>query len=154
MVAQAGYSVVRQSGCRMILCAVCTVLVEMRSVDFLVELQNQSRQFLSGLASKPLRRLSVVWSQNYWNGFLQFGLKTGGDGFFRFGLKISGGGFPGLGLKTGSYGLVIWVSKSPRRFLYLGLKIKWTTVCRLCHKIDRRMKMSWGTRRDLATCFA
>jgi hypothetical protein len=25
-----------------------------------------------------------------------------------------GGGFPGLGLKTGSSGLVIWISKSPR----------------------------------------
>jgi hypothetical protein len=24
-----------------------------------------------------------------------------------------GGGFPGLGLKTWSYGLMIWVSKSP-----------------------------------------
>jgi hypothetical protein len=24
-----------------------------------------------------------------------------------------GGEFPGLGLKTGSFGLVIWVSKSP-----------------------------------------
>jgi hypothetical protein len=33
-----------------------------------------------------------------------------------------GGGFPGLGLKTDSYGLLIWVSKSPRRFLGLGLK--------------------------------
>jgi hypothetical protein len=32
-----------------------------------------------------------------------------------------------LGLKTGSYGLVIWVSKSPRQFLGLGLKIT-TTV--------------------------
>jgi hypothetical protein len=28
------------------------------------------------------------------DGFLQFGLKTGGDGFSRFGLKI-GGGFLG-----------------------------------------------------------
>jgi hypothetical protein len=28
-----------------------------------------------------------------------------------------GGGFFGLGLKIGSYGLVIWVSKSPRRLL-------------------------------------
>jgi hypothetical protein len=28
-----------------------------------------------------------------------------------------GGGFPGLDLKTGSYGLVIWASKLPRRFL-------------------------------------
>jgi hypothetical protein len=33
-----------------------------------------------------------------------------------------GGGFPGLVLKTGSSGLVIWASKSPRRFLDLGLK--------------------------------
>jgi hypothetical protein len=33
-----------------------------------------------------------------------------------------GGWFPGLGLKTGSSGLVIWASKSPRRFLGLGLK--------------------------------
>jgi hypothetical protein len=35
-----------------------------------------------------------------------------------------GGGFPGLGLKTDSFGLVIWASKSPRRFLCLGLKTK------------------------------
>jgi hypothetical protein len=34
-----------------------------------------------------------------------------------------GGGFPGLGLKTDSSGLVIWASKSPRRFLCLVLKI-------------------------------
>jgi hypothetical protein len=33
-----------------------------------------------------------------------------------------GGGFPGLGLKTGSYGLLILASKSPREFLVLGLK--------------------------------
>jgi hypothetical protein len=47
-----------------------------------------------------------------------------------------GGGFLGLGLKTGSFGLVIWASKSPRRFLGLGLKTKWASVCRLPHKID------------------
>jgi hypothetical protein len=47
-----------------------------------------------------------------------------------------GGGFPGLGLKTGSSGLVIWVSKSPRRFLGLELKTKWASVCWLCHKTD------------------
>jgi hypothetical protein len=35
-----------------------------------------------------------------------------------------GGGFPGLGLKTGSFGLVIWASKSPQRLLGLGLKTK------------------------------
>jgi hypothetical protein len=33
-----------------------------------------------------------------------------------------GGGFPDLGLKTGSFGLVIWASKSPRQFLGSGLK--------------------------------
>jgi hypothetical protein len=41
-----------------------------------------------------------------------------------------------LGLKTGSFGLVIWASKSPRRFLGLGLKFMWASVCRLRHKID------------------
>jgi hypothetical protein len=47
-----------------------------------------------------------------------------------------GGRFPCLGVKTGSFGLVIWVSKSPRRFLGLGLKTKWASVCRLRHKTD------------------
>jgi hypothetical protein len=41
-----------------------------------------------------------------------------------------GGGFPDLGLKTDSSGLVIWASKSPRRFLGLGLKTKQASVCR------------------------
>jgi hypothetical protein len=49
------------------------------------------------------------------------------------------GGFPSLGLKTGSYGLVIWTSKSPRRFLGLVLKIMQTLVCWLRHKTDGRM---------------
>jgi hypothetical protein len=35
-----------------------------------------------------------------------------------------GGGFPSLGLKTDISGLVIWASKSLRRFPGLGLKIK------------------------------
>jgi hypothetical protein len=41
-----------------------------------------------------------------------------------------GGGFPGLGPKIDSSGLVIWTSKSPGRFLGLGLKTKQTSVCR------------------------
>jgi hypothetical protein len=45
-----------------------------------------------------------------------------------------GGGFSGLGLKTGSSGLVIWASKSPRQFLGLSLKTNQTSVCRLRHK--------------------
>jgi hypothetical protein len=35
-----------------------------------------------------------------------------------------GGRFISLGLKSGSSGLVIWASKSPRRFLSLSLKTK------------------------------
>jgi hypothetical protein len=57
-------------------------------------------------------------------------------GFFVEPQNQGGGGFPDLGLKTGSFGLVIWASKSPRWFLGLGLKTKWASVCRLCHKID------------------
>jgi hypothetical protein len=63
-----------------------------------------------------------------------------------------GGGFPGLGLKTGSSGLVIWVSKSSRRFLDLDLKIKWASVCRLHHKTDGGRSVR-DTRQDLAVCF-
>jgi hypothetical protein len=64
-----------------------------------------------------------------------------------------GGGFSGLGLKIGSSGLVIWTSKSPRRFLGLGLKTKQTLVCRLRHKIDEG-RSARDTHRDLATCLA
>jgi hypothetical protein len=63
-----------------------------------------------------------------------------------------GGGFSGLGLKTGSSGLVIWASKSPRQFLGLGLKIKWASVCQLRHITDGGW-LAWDTRRDLAACF-
>jgi hypothetical protein len=87
------------------------------------------------------------------DGFFSFGLKTGGDCFSRFDLKISCDGFPDLSLKTGSYDLVIWVSKSLRWFLGLSLKIKRTTVYRLRHKTDGRMKMAWDTRQDLAAYF-
>jgi hypothetical protein len=57
--------------------------------------------------------LSVVWPKKNQDGFLWFGLKIG------------------------SYGLVIWASKSPRRFLDLCLKTKQASVCRLRHKINR-----------------
>jgi hypothetical protein len=64
-----------------------------------------------------------------------------------------GGGFPSLALKTGSSGLVIWASKSLRRFLGLGLKIKWASVYQLRHKTDEG-RSARDTRRDLAACFA
>jgi hypothetical protein len=51
----------------------------------------------------------------------------------------------GLGLKTGSSGLVVWASKSLRRFLGLGLKSKKASVCRLHHKTDRG-RSTWDTR--------
>jgi hypothetical protein len=41
-----------------------------RSAGFLVEPQNHGRQFVSGLASKPLGRFSPVWPQNRWRWFL------------------------------------------------------------------------------------
>jgi hypothetical protein len=63
------------------------------------------------------------------------------------------GGFPGLGLKTGNSGLVIWASKSPRRFLGLGLKTKWGSVYQLRHKTDGG-RSTRDTRRDLAACLA
>jgi hypothetical protein len=82
-----------------------------------------------GLASKPVAMVLVVWPQNH------------------------SLGSPSLGLKTGSCGLVFWPTKSPQRFLGLGLKTKWAMVYWLCHKIDRRMKMTRDTRQDLASCF-
>jgi hypothetical protein len=54
----------------------------------------------------------MVWPQNHWDDFL-VEPQNQGDGEF-----------PGLGLKIGSYGLIIWASKSPRRFLGLDLKTK------------------------------
>jgi hypothetical protein len=96
--------------------------------------------------------LSVVWHQNHWDSFLRFGLKTGADGFLWVGIKTGGdsflvepqnqggGGFPGLGLKIDTYGLVIWGSKSPRRFLDLCLKTMQVSVCQLRHKTDGRIR--------------
>jgi hypothetical protein len=64
-----------------------------------------------------------------------------------------GGGFPGLDLKTGKSGLVIWASKSPRRFFGLGLKIKQVSVYQLRHQTDGG-RSARDTRRDLAACLA
>jgi hypothetical protein len=74
------------------------------------------------------------------------------DGFLVEPQNQGGGGFPSLGLKIGNSGLVIWASKSPRRFLGLGLKTKWASVCRLCYKTDRG-RLARDMSRDLAACF-
>jgi hypothetical protein len=102
MVAQVGYLVAGRSRGQVAPC-----------VGFLVEHQNQGRRFVSGLTSKLLGQFSPVWPQNQWRRFLQFGFKTSGDGFLVEPQNQGGGGFPDLGLKIGSYGLVIWSSKSP-----------------------------------------
>jgi hypothetical protein len=64
-----------------------------------------------------------------------------------------GGGFSSLSLKTGSSGLMIWASKSPRQFLSLVLKTKQASVCPLRHKTDGG-RSARDTRRDLAACLA
>jgi hypothetical protein len=80
-------------------------------------------------------------------------VKTRSAGFLVEPQNQGGGGFPGLDLKTGSSGLVIWVSKSPRRFLGLGLKTKWASVCRLRHKTDGG-RSARDTHQNLAACLA
>jgi hypothetical protein len=69
MVAQVGYSMAGRLRGRVAPCVVYTVHVEMRSVAFLIEPQNQGRRFISGLASKPLGRFLIG-----------LGLKTDADG--------------------------------------------------------------------------
>jgi hypothetical protein len=93
----------------------------------------------SSLASKLVATVSPGLASKWTVGFL-VEPQNQGDG-----------GFPGLGLKTGSFGLVIWASKSPRRFLGLGLKTKQVLVCRLRHKTNGG-RSARNTRRDLAVC--
>jgi hypothetical protein len=73
-------------------------------------------------------------------------------GFFIEPQNQGGGEFLGLGLKIGSSVLVIWASKSPRRFFGLGLKTKWASVCRLRYKTDGG-RLARDTRQDLVDCF-
>jgi hypothetical protein len=94
----------------------------------------------SSLASKLVAKVSPRLASKQVVGFLVEPQNQGG------------GGFLCLGLKTGSSGLVIYASKSPRRFLDLGLKTRWASVCRLRHKTDGG-RSARDTRRDLAACF-
>jgi hypothetical protein len=69
MVTQVRYSVVGRSRGRVTPCAVCTVHVETRSADFLVERKKQGRWFINGLTSKSLGQFLIGLC-----------LKTDGDG--------------------------------------------------------------------------
>jgi hypothetical protein len=90
----------------------------------------------SSLASKPVVTVSPDLASKPAVGFLVEPQNRGG------------GGFLSLCLKTGSSGLVIWVSKSPRRFPSLDLKTKQVSVCWLRHKTNGG-RSAWDTRRDL-----
>jgi hypothetical protein len=107
----------------------------------------------SGLASKPT---AMVFSSltSKLVATVSLGLTSKPMvGFFVEPQNQSGRVFFGLGLKTGISDLVIWILKSPRRFLDLGFKTKCVSVCRLRHKTDGGMSAQY-TRRDLATCLA
>jgi hypothetical protein len=172
MIAQVGYSVVGRSRGQVVPCAVCTVHMKTRSVSFLVEPQNQGRQFLSGLglkitrtvftglASKPVATVSSsLASKPVVMFFSSLVSKLVATVFSSLASKLvaavspdlasklavgflvepqnqGGGGFSGLGLKTGSSDLMIWASKSSRRFFGLCLKIKQASICRLRNKTD------------------
>jgi hypothetical protein len=58
-----------------------------------------------------------------------------------------------LDLKNDSYGLMIWILKSPRRFLGFGLKTKHALVYQLRLKTDGRVT-TWDMYQDLAAYFA
>jgi hypothetical protein len=93
-----------------------------------------------GLASKLVATVSPGLTSKSVVGFLVEPQNQGGEGFL------------GLNLKTVSYGLVIWASKSPRRFFGLGLKTKWASVYRLRQKTNSG-RSARDTRRDLVACF-
>jgi hypothetical protein len=101
---------------------------------------NTTETVFSGLASKSVTTVFSDLASKSMVGFLVEPQNQGS------------GGFHSLSLNTGSYDLVIWVSKSLRWFLDLGLKTKQTSVCRLHHRIDEG-RSAWDTHRDLVTCF-
>jgi hypothetical protein len=107
----------------------------------LVSPQNQCVTVFSSLASKLMTTVSHGLASKPVVGFLVEPQNQGG------------GGFPDLDFKIGSSGLMIWASKSPRRFLVLDLKTKQASVYRLRYKTDGE-RSAWDTRRDLAASLA
>jgi hypothetical protein len=115
MVTQVGYSVV---GWHRVRPALCTWRRGSRvywlslktKVDGLAS--KPAVTVFSSLASKLVATVSPGLASKPVVGFLVEPQNQGDEGFLD------------LGLKTGSFGLVIWASKSPRWFLSLGLKTK------------------------------
>jgi hypothetical protein len=83
-----------------------------------------TRTVSSGLASKLVATVSPGLTSNRWS-VCWLSLK----------IKVVEG-FPVWTSKPTATGVVIWASKSPRRFLGLGLKTKQALVCQLCNKTD------------------
>jgi hypothetical protein len=94
----------------------------------------------SNLASKLVAMISPGFTSKPVVGFLVEPQNQGGEGF------------PGSGLRTDSSGLMIWASKSSRRFLDFDLKTLRASVCRLRHKADGG-RLARNTRQDQAACF-
>jgi hypothetical protein len=152
MVAHVSCSVAGRSGGRVMPCAVCTVHVETRSTDFLVDPQNQSLRFVSGLASKPLGWFVIGLTSKPLGRFIS-GLTSKPLGRF-----ISDLASKSLGrfLPVWPQNRGLWVSRfGPQnrqlQFGDLNLKITVTVywfepqnqvgmVCRLRRKTDGRMR--------------
>jgi hypothetical protein len=82
----------------------------------------QNQTVFAGLASKPVATVFSSLASKL-VATVSFGLASKPVFIFLVEPQNQGdGGFLGLDLKTDSSGLVIWASKSPRRFLGLGLK--------------------------------
>jgi hypothetical protein len=107
----------------------------------------------SGLASKPVTTVFSSLASKLVAMVSPSLASKPADGFLVEPQNKGGGGFPRLGLKTGSFGLVIWSSKSPQWFLGFGLKTKQGLIYRLRHKTDR-VRLAWDTHRDLVAGFA
>jgi hypothetical protein len=72
---QVGYSMIGRSRCQMMSCVICIMHKETRSVDFLVEPQNQDRKFPSFNLKTSSFGLVIWVSKSLW-WFLDLGLKT------------------------------------------------------------------------------
>jgi hypothetical protein len=92
---------------------------------------------LSGLASEPVATVFSSLSSKLVATVSPSLASKPMVGFLVEPQNLGGGGFPDLVLKTGSYGLMIWASKSPRQFFGLGLKTKQALICQLHHKTNR-----------------
>jgi hypothetical protein len=127
--------------------------------------QNRWRRFLAVWPQNLLRRFSLVWPQNQWrrispvwpqNWWLRFSPvwpQNWWRWFFpvwpQYRRSVSWlslktkvvEGFPVWASKPAT---LVWPSKSPQRFLGLGLKTKQVSVCRLCHKTDGG-RLAWDT---------